>query len=41
MFGGEVEFIPAVKSTRSTEAVDASKIISLGWKTAAQACGLY
>jgi UDP-glucose 4-epimerase len=32
MFGGEVVFIPAVKSTRSTEAVDASKIISLGWR---------
>ena len=32
MFGGEVEFLPPTKSTRSSEAIDASKIKALGWK---------
>ena len=32
MFGGEVAMLPPTKSTRSSQAVDSSKITALGWK---------
>jgi UDP-glucose 4-epimerase len=32
MFGGDLEMLPQTKSTRSTNAVDASKIRALGWE---------
>ena len=32
MFGGEIEMLPATKSTRSSTAVDSVRIEALGWK---------
>jgi len=32
MFGGEIKILPSTKSTRSTGAIDTSKLESLGWK---------
>jgi UDP-glucose 4-epimerase len=32
MFGGEVEILPATKTSRSSEAIDSAKIKALGWK---------
>jgi len=32
MFGGEVEMLPQTKSTRSTGAIDTTKLRALGWK---------
>ena len=32
MFGGEVEFLPQTRSTRSTGAIDTSKLRALGWE---------
>ena len=32
MFGGEIKILPPTKSTRSTGAIDTSKLESLGWK---------
>ena len=32
MLGGEIVMLPPTKSTRSTQAVDSSKLIALGWE---------